>query len=109
MRKPRSRRGETLIESLISLLMIGMLTGILTMTIATVARRYVIKERTDNFFNEAAEDMETLENYTLYVEKETADAQQTEQPMEDFKVTVKGRGGMYCYEVDDSTDAEPEP
>ena len=47
--KMRNRHGETLIESLVSMLIIAMTTAMLTMTVATVLRSYQQAEQTQTF------------------------------------------------------------
>lgn len=66
-----NRRGETLIESLISMLIIAMTTAMLTMAVANVLRSYSLAERTPTFaYNSAQNTMheELGGSYTVKLE-----------------------------------------
>lgn len=67
--KMRNRHGETLIESLVSMLIIAMTTAMLTMTVATVLRSYQQAEQTQTFADEGWTDsLSASSNTTINVQ-----------------------------------------
>lgn len=87
MNRAKSQRGEMMIESLISMLIIAMTSMMLMMGIAAAMRSNAQAVRTTTFLNEAAESESVAEDVKIKIDEQ-----------EIGKVDVKRQGGLYYYE-----------
>lgn len=109
MKTAWNRHGETMIESLISMLIIGMVTAMLTMTVATVLRIYQQSEQTPTFVDGTLNDTGNT-SATIDVTKDTGatvslydsngDTLNVDWGVTVYKQTGKNGmdGGLYYYD-----------